>query len=127
MSDSEHHAERYVWIFARPLTIGGALLSPLLASTSEGNYLLCHWGVLVTESSSTFHDVNLEAQDSIEREPLTASWELTPLENGANQVTFQEFSQSNAPERLKQCTREYMGPTRLTNQRISDEGNRYAS
>src|SRR5579859_1554237 len=125
MSDSEHHAERCVWIFARPLTVGGALLSPFLASTSDGNYPLCHWGVLVTESSSTFYDVNLEAQHSIEREPLTALWELIPFNNGANQVRFQQFSEANAPEGLKKFSIAYMGRTRLTNQRISYEGIRY--
>lgn len=48
MNVSNSKNERSLWIFARPTSLA---LTTGLSSTSTGKYHLCHWGILVTDTS----------------------------------------------------------------------------
>jgi hypothetical protein len=115
------HDERFVWIFARPLTIGGALLSSVVASTSAGRYPLCHWGVLVTGvSRNLIRDLPVGTRDTTDLE-LGKMWELQPR-SGENTVVIRPFNASILSEEWRHHSAQYVGATTLTDEQINIEG-----
>ena len=47
--ESEVESIRFVWLFARPLSL--TTYFPPLGWVSEGKFHLCHWGVMITKLS----------------------------------------------------------------------------
>lgn len=115
-----HHDGRSVWIFARPLTMGGALFSPFAGSTSAGRYPLCHWGVLVTEALTDFENLTPGTQSSTDLE-LGTMWELQPV-NGQNTVTCRSFNSFLLYDEWRHYSAKRIGATRMTDEQINAEG-----
>jgi len=115
------HDERFIWIFTRPLTIGPELFLPLIASSSRGRHALCHWGVLVTDTSRDLKDLRMIINDIQDLE-LGTMWELLPTPTGHNQVHRNRFNISMVSGEWRDFSVEYAGTTTLTDEQISNEG-----
>ena len=117
--DRRPSTKQNVWIFARPLSGYGIFPASAMAATSDGQFHLCHWGVLVTplsiglikaiilrDGQSTWPQLQASEQK------LGVMWELHRLPDGKNTVNkTRPFRISTLRAQWHTYSGQYMGET----------------
>lgn len=113
-----------VWLLARPLS--AANLFPPFESTSNGKYHLCHWGVLITDISIPDMNVLLSRTKQDGRRDTTklgVLYELLRFEGNQNIVNIaRPFTALTVREQWRTFSSVYIGKTKLTQEKIEQEG-----
>jgi hypothetical protein len=118
---------RSVWIFARPLSGASIFPGPATATSSQGKFHLCHWGILVTDLSIV--DVKAltlrskQGSGTTDNTPLGTLWELIrTLENQSTVNMSQPFRVSMLKEQWITFSAKHIGSTKLTDEQVQNEG-----